>query len=165
MVQGAGSLSNAMMSASLIGHESQAPLRFVLVSSVAWVTLLFVVSAVLFCGLPHALVGSGWRASLWGALSRGAADIYGFIQTRVHASGRCGREPVVLTVLSDHRAVSGWLNANGVASIHIRWRMTASLRAMATRARLRPLVLASRMPQAFSDDHLVERVRMMLAAV
>ena len=43
----------------------------------ACVTLLFVVSTVRVCRLPQALVGSDRRASLWGALSRCAADIYG----------------------------------------------------------------------------------------
>src|SRR5271166_4040267 len=53
---------------------------------------------------------------------------------------------------------------NSVPSIHIRWRMTASLRATATRALLRLFLFAMRMPQAFSVDHLATRVSSTLAA-
>jgi hypothetical protein len=53
---------------------------------------------------------------------------------------------------------------NSVPSIHIRCRMTASFRATATRALLRLLRLAMRMPQALRADHLATRVNSTLAA-
>src|SRR5215813_6268849 len=53
---------------------------------------------------------------------------------------------------------------NSVPSIHMRCRMTASLRATATLAFRRPLRLASLMPQALSADHFGTRVSSTLAA-
>ena len=48
---------------------------------------------------------------------------------------------------------------NSVPSIHMRCRMTASLRATATLALLSPLRLASFAPQALTADHFGTRVR------
>ena len=53
---------------------------------------------------------------------------------------------------------------NSVPSRHIRWRMTASLRATATVAFLWPIFRASRVPHAFSVDQRDTRFRMMPAA-
>jgi hypothetical protein len=76
------------MSASLIGHESQAafPLCFsvLLVSSPRGSH--FFTQAISAVAALQALVGVGWRAWLLGALDRGAGDILGFIQTIVHAA-------------------------------------------------------------------------------
>src|SRR5271166_6948915 len=47
---------------------------------------------------------------------------------------------------------------NSVPSIHILCMMTASLRATATRALLRLVRFAMRIPQAFREDHLETRV-------
>jgi hypothetical protein len=53
---------------------------------------------------------------------------------------------------------------NSVPSIHIRCRMTASLRATATFALRNPLRFASLTPQALSADHFATRVSSTLAA-
>src|SRR5262249_52548986 len=53
---------------------------------------------------------------------------------------------------------------NSVLSIHMRCRMTASLRATATLALRNPFRLAILNPHAFSADHLDTRVRRTLAA-
>src|SRR5262245_24893157 len=53
---------------------------------------------------------------------------------------------------------------NSVPSIHIRCRITASFRATATRALLRLLRFAMRMPQALRADHFPTRVNSTLAA-
>jgi hypothetical protein len=56
-------------------------------------------------------------------------------------------------------AIASFLDQlNSVLSIHIRCRMTASLRATATLALRSPLRLASLIPQAFSADHFGTRV-------
>src|ERR1041385_6213190 len=66
---------------------------------------------------------------------------------------------------------SAWLHGvafldqqNSVPSIHIRCKMTASLRATATRALFMLLRFEMRMPQASSADHLATRVSRTLAA-
>lgn len=53
---------------------------------------------------------------------------------------------------------------NSVASAHMRCRMTASLRATATRARAMPRRLATAMPQALRLDHFLERTSSVWAA-
>jgi hypothetical protein len=62
---------------------------------------------------------------------------------------------------SDHAAA---LQRKGVPVFHIAWRMTASLRATATRAFLKPTLLACRRPQAFSDEKAVLLVSRVVAA-
>src|SRR5271165_3514013 len=54
---------------------------------------------------------------------------------------------------------------NSLPSTHIRCRMTASLRATATRARAMPRRLAMFMPQARNADHLVLRINNEWAAL
>jgi hypothetical protein len=75
------------MTASLIGHESQAPFPFWL--SVPLVSSprgsRFFTQSISAVAALQALVGVVWRAWLLGALDRGAAVIFGFIQTIVHA--------------------------------------------------------------------------------
>jgi hypothetical protein len=80
------------MSASLIGHGSQAPLviRRLAGSSPAWVTL-FSVSASEVVRLPQALVGRDGEPR-FGARFRGAADICGFTHAFVHVGGRTCEE-------------------------------------------------------------------------
>ena len=152
------------MSASLIGHDSQAPLIPASLFSSGRGSRFFTWSARFrWFRLPQALVGSGWRASLVDALD-GAADIYGFIQPLVHASRRSRRDLMIVFTSLDHCTASGSVNEKTVPSTHMTWRMTASLRATATRARLRPLDRCRRMPHALSDDHLPDRVMMELAA-
>ena len=56
------------MSAFLTGRCRQAPHSVPVVVSTAWVTLLYVVGLAGGCRPPQALVGSDWRASLWGGL-------------------------------------------------------------------------------------------------
>ena len=53
---------------------------------------------------------------------------------------------------------------NSLPSAHMRCRMTASLRATATRARAMPRRLATLMPQARNADHFVLRIRSEWAA-
>src|ERR1700756_2596295 len=67
------------------------------------------------------------------------------------------QEPFGL-VIALYAATSFFDQLNSVRSIHIRCRMTASLRATATVAFRSPLRLASLMPQAFSADHFGTRV-------
>src|SRR6266576_3450191 len=71
--------------------------------------------------------------------------------------------PAVLRELCDlviacYEATSFFDQLNSVPSIHMRCRMTASLRATATVAFRRPFRLASLMPQALSADHFGTRV-------
>lgn len=74
----------------------------------------------------------------------------------------CGRN-LVFSVLV-YAAATSLPQRNGAPSVHMRWRMTASLRATATLAFCMPARLATRSPQAFSAHHRVNRVRMMWAA-
>ena len=62
---------------------------------------------------------------------------------------------------SDHAAA---LQRNGVRFFLIAWRMTASLRATATRAFLKPTLPAIRRPQIFSDGKAVLLVSKVVAA-
>ena len=55
-------------------------------------------------------------------------------------------------------------NRNSAPSIHIRWRMVASLRATATRALAMPRRLATAMPQARKLDHFLLLTRSECAA-
>jgi hypothetical protein len=62
-------------------------------------------------------------------------------------------------LLSNLYAVASFADQRkSVPSIHMRCRMTASLRATATLALRMPMRLATRMPQAFSADHFWTRV-------
>ncbi len=54
--------------------------------------------------------------------------------------------------------------AGGPLAFHMAWRITPSLRATATLARLNPDALASRSPQAFKVENLFPRVGMTFAA-
>src|SRR5262249_22619893 len=67
----------------------------------------------------------------------------------------CRGNPVVVP---RYAAASFLDQLNSVPWIHIRCRMTASLRATATLALRSPLRLASLIPQAFSADHFGTRV-------
>lgn len=60
----------------------------------------------------------------------------------------CGRQPLSLHRCDDH-AVCSWPQRKSVSSIHIRCRITASLRATATLARFIPRRLAIFSPQHF----------------
>ena len=101
-----------------------------------------------------------WRASLLDALE-GAAVIVGFIhpivrvgrsrQDRWFEAGQVMRPPPIRT-------------GSRAPSTHMRWRMTAILRATATTARRRPLAFINRMPQAFSLDQAIDRINRELAA-
>lgn len=64
--------------------------------------------------------------------------------------------------VADHAA--SLLQRNSVLVFHIAWRVTASLRATATRAFLNPEVFASRRPQAFRVEKAVVRVSRVVAA-
>jgi hypothetical protein len=57
-----------------------------------------------------------------------------------------------------HAATACLLQRNSELSTHMRCRMTASLRATATRARAMPRRFATCMPQARSEHHFVLRV-------
>ena len=59
---------------------------------------------------------------------------------------------------------SAWFQRNGVFVFHMAWRMTASFRATATRAFLKPDALASFMPHAFSVENRRLRVSSVVAA-
>jgi hypothetical protein len=59
---------------------------------------------------------------------------------------------------------SSWLQRNGVFVFHMAWRLTASLRSTATRAFLKPDILASFMPHAFSVEKRRLRVSGVVAA-
>jgi hypothetical protein len=61
-------------------------------------------------------------------------------------------------VIARYAATSFFDQLNSVRSIHMRCRMTASLRATATVAFRSPFRLASLIPQAFSPDHFGTRV-------
>ena len=131
--------------------------------AVAWVTLLFVVSTVRCVSAATSIGRIGLES-----LALGRALKMRSRHLRLHPDPRPRRRTVSSrtggSLSSGHEAASGSVNENGVPSIHMRCRITASLRAMATSARLRPFERARRAPHAFSDDHLAERVRMMLAA-
>src|SRR4051812_48299434 len=72
---------------------------------------------------------------------------------------------VLLPVQAAARAAAGFRpKRNSVSSLHMRWRMTASLRATATRARAMPRVLATFIPQARRLDHLRLRTSRVCAA-
>src|SRR5205814_5174445 len=73
----------------------------------------------------------------------------------------CGN-PVIS--FARYAATSFFDQLNSVPSIHMRCRMTASLRATATLALRSPFRLASLIPQAFSADHFGTRVSSTLAA-
>src|SRR5262252_2692866 len=73
------------------------------------------------------------------------------------------REPFDF-VIARYAATSFFDQLNSVRSIHMRCRMTASLRATATLAFRSPVRLASLIPQAFSADHFGTRVSSTLAA-
>src|SRR5256885_3500331 len=73
------------------------------------------------------------------------------------------QEPLGL-VIARYAATSFFDQLNSVRSIHMRCRMTASLRATATVAFRSPFRLASLIPQAFSADHFGTRVSSTLAA-
>src|SRR5262249_56030416 len=64
------------------------------------------------------------------------------------------REPIYIRYAS----ASLFDQVNSVPSIHMRCRITASLRATATLALRSPFRLANLMPQAFNTDHFATRV-------
>lgn len=81
-------------------------------------------------------------------------------------SGRPSPRQRAETRTAEPYAAAGFSSPNwkGRLSSHIRCRMTASLRATATRARFMPIRAAKRMPQAFSRDHRRVRVSKVVAA-
>lgn len=74
----------------------------------------------------------------------------------------CGRKRVFSVF--GYAAATSLPQRNAVPSTHMRWRMTASLRATASLAFSMPARLATRSPQAFSAHHRFNRVRMLWAA-
>src|SRR5215470_18047497 len=76
---------------------------------------------------------------------------------RLSARTRCWDQAGCIAVPSDDQL-------NSVPSIHMRCRIVASFRATATRALLRLLRFAMRMPQALRADHLATRVNSTLEA-
>lgn len=67
-------------------------------------------------------------------------------------------------LLHRHAATGSLPQRNSLPSCHIRCRMTASLRATATRARAMPRAFATFMPQARRPDHFRERTSSVWAA-
>ena len=79
-----------------------------------------------------------------------------------HASRRGRALNVSNSNGADHAALL--LQRNSVLVFHMAWRMTASLRATATRAFLKPELLASRKPQALRAEKATVRVSRVVAA-
>lgn len=148
------------MSASLIGHSGQAPnFGFVRVRIQVWVTLLFAV-----CLARHvraaALMGCdmvSWLPGFDACFVVSTSDINGF-----HHAPRPDRDEPGVSNGLDHTRPSAW---NGVLVIHMRCRMTASLRATATSARRLPLSRTIFSPQVFKAEGRVDRSSKELAAV
>src|SRR5258708_35265280 len=119
-----------------------------------------VLSAVGACP-PHDGVRRRWWINVAGAVSLiESSQKIG----RSHHRHRPGRDifsrraaGIFDLVMARYAATSFFDQLNSVRSIHMRCRMTASLRATATVAFRRPLRLASLIPQAFSADHSTRR--------
>ena len=92
-----------------------------------------------------------------------AAVSCGFIQTIVHARDVPRRDSMSVGLI--YAVASTEAQRKSAPLIHILCRMTASLRATAITARRWPRVLASRIPQTFSDDQAAVRVIKAWAAV
>ena len=121
------------------------------------------------CGVGHASLRSRarsvWRAAGMGrngkeslafGRARSAADICGFIlNPRPHVQRRLFSAELSS---SGHAVASIRVARKSVSLIHIRCRITASLRATAITARRWPRVFARRSPQAFSTDQASLRV-------
>jgi len=102
-----------------------------------------------------------WRARFW---TRFRAQ-QSLTASSIPSSTRTIQPPGVLAeVRSTHAAASFDPRRNSEPSSHMRWRMTASLRATATMARRRPFVLISLTPHAFRLDQVIERINMAFAA-
>ncbi len=155
------------MSASLIGHVSQAPM-FLFLSHCQKSSLCgsrFFPQSNLHFKTLHALVRRS-ESLAFGRVVKNAADIYGFIQTsstppvreRTFPFGNRRFESLTHVFAP---SVPHW---KSLPSTHIRCRITASLRDTATRARFLPLVFINPIPHAFSDDHPVVLVSNALAA-
>ena len=115
---------------------------------------------------PHDGAWCLWRTNVRNALCPYGFASLGGLAIATSRQGRllppCGRKLL---------RRSGWLHGRSShrpgqfgAVDHIRCKITASLRATATRALLRLLRFAMRMPQALSVDHLETRVSSTLAA-
>ena len=147
--------THPMMFASLIGHVSQAPFVFVIgpVGIVAaWVTLLYAV------GLREVRRCEHWserygEPRFWTRFREGRSR-----HSRLHPDHRpCGATtPLGIAVSSGdcgYAIAASFPHRKVAPSIHMRCMMTASLRAIATRVRRRPLVRCSLRPQALRADH------------
>ena len=141
-----------LMSASLIGHVSQAPFVFVIgpVGFVtAWVTLLYAVG---LRGCGAASIGRrGLESLAFGRASIGAQQTFAASSRPSSTRGRSRRGSQAND--RGYTVATSFPHWNVEPSIHMRCMMTASLRAIATSVRRRPLVLCSRRPQALRADH------------
>ena len=151
----------ALMSASLIGHGSQAPLvvlgsrrclSHASLRSLRWRHPIDAAACMCVTGDAERLAFA--RASSRAHQTKTASSAH-FVQTRTNRL-------FLFLGLSDHAAAS---ERNEVLVIHMRWRMTASLRATATRARRLPFERTSFRPHVLSGDGLVRRSRSEFAAV
>jgi len=103
----------------------------------------------------HALVGRSGEPCFWTRLMRSS-------RLRLHPDHRSHLDALTsvlgLDVDRPHAGVATAPQRNSDPSIHMRCRITASLRATAMTARRWPRVLARRTPQAFNVDHWALRV-------
>ena len=103
----------------------------------------------------HALVGRSGEPCFWTRLMRSS-------RMRLHPDHRSHLDALTsvlgLDVDRPHAGVATAPQRNSDPSIHMRCRITASLRATAMTARRWPRVLARRTPQAFNVDHWALRV-------
>ena len=106
-------------------------------------------------GSLHALVGRSGEPRLWTRSKRSS-------HLRLHPDHRSHLDALTselgLDVDRPHAGVATVPQRNSDPSIHMRCRITASLRATAMTARRWPRVLARRTPQAFNVDHWALRV-------
>ena len=137
--------NRALKSSSLVFKES----------SIAWVTLLSAVAcAVMARRCTHRSDGV---ESL--AFQRALTAQQTFTASSRPSSTRWTL-PLGAEGVSRHAFAPSVPQRNSSPLIHMRCRMTASLRATATTALRRPLLFISFMPQALSDDHPIDRVIM-----
>jgi hypothetical protein len=110
----------------------------------------------------HALVRRSGEPRLWTRLMRSG-------HLRLHPDHRSHPDALtsafeLLCSMGAHACVGAGPQRNSDPSIHMRCRITASLRATAMTARRWPRVLARRTPQAFNEDHCALRVSSECAA-
>ena len=117
--------------------------------------------------LPHHTVRGSGERSFERRLRGGGCRHCGFTIFAVPAVGlrvSLAYRPDLLSSPPHAIAAVSLVQRKLVPSIHMRWRMTASLRASATRAFVAPRRLATAMAQLFSGDMRTVRLSITLAA-